>query len=149
MSIAYTSGSFTCDAALLCEWSLASATASPTVAYTTANVSLLCLVVPCKSQHRLGPAYTAAHSSSSGGGSFNSGSYSNGSATVAAAPPVTVFSESLCARGLTASLSSQTAVLREALERTGCRRIAVAAYTTPLPVPLSYPLIFRPTLDHR
>jgi hypothetical protein len=102
----------------------------------------------CVHTNRLGPAYTTAHSSSSGG-SFNSGSYSNGSGKVAAQPPVTVFSESLCARGLTLSLSSQTAILREALERTGCRRIAAAAYTTPLPVPLSYPLIFRPTLDYR
>jgi hypothetical protein len=72
----------------------------------------------CVHTNRLGPAYTTAHSSSSGG-SFNSGSYSNGSGKVAAQPPVTVFSESLCARGLTLSLSSQTAILREALERTG------------------------------
>jgi hypothetical protein len=109
---------------------------------------LLLRVAPCVHTNRLGPAYTTTHSSSSGG-SFNSGSYSNGSATAVSQPPVTVFSESLSARGLTLSLSSQTAILREALERTGCRRIAVAAYTTPLPVPLSYPLIFRPTLDYR
>ena len=67
--------------------------------------------------------------------------------------PVTYYSQTLCARGLTVDKSEQQAIAIEALQRVagGVRgaKTYATAFKTPLAVPLSFPLVFRPSLDYR
>ncbi|KAG5187260.1 Tubulin/FtsZ, GTPase domain-containing protein [Tribonema minus] len=79
---------------------------------------------------------------------------SSGSAHAPAALPFTVFSELLVARGLAPAAHLQSPLLSSALDKArqgggGGRAAAVAAFRTPLPIPLSFPLVFRPSLDER
>lgn len=64
------------------------------------------------------------------------------------ANPLEPFSQNLSARGLSLRQDLQVDVLREALRRHGgTGRVSVSAFRTPLPVPLSFPLLYLPTVN--
>ncbi|CAM9325167.1 unnamed protein product, partial [Chrysoparadoxa australica] len=71
-----------------------------------------------------------------------------GGAALTAEGCVKRFSQMLVTRGLNPPPLGQQAILKEAQSRLHCRSSSAAhPFATPLPMPLSYPLIFRDTLN--